>query len=411
MSRYNYKQIIDRIENTRRFGNKTGVEITADMMRKLGNIHTKIPFIHVAGTNGKGSVCAFIGSILKETGLKVGVFTSPHLVHFEERIAVDGKQISKEDVTRIGNMILATDFEVEPTYFDYCLAIAIVYFVETKCDIMVIETGLGGRLDSTNALGVPLVSVITKIGYDHMAILGDKLGMIAAEKAGIIKNGSYVVIEQQEEEAKEVLCQRLMDEQIKDYHFVDSDDISYTRTVGISLLGVHQYENAAAAMKAAEYTLGRFGCESSKIRNSIENGLRKARWHGRMELISLEPFVMVDGAHNGHGVDALKNSLMMLYPNEKFDFYFAVMADKDYPKMIEEIVPLAASFTTVTIENERAAQAGELAQCIRAKGVEVKAISDVDELIRMLRAGYERKNIVFGSLYFVGEVIRKWYKL
>lgn len=411
MSRYNYEQIIDRIENTRRFGNKTGVEITADMMRKLGNIHTEIPFIHVAGTNGKGSVCAFIGSILKEAGLKVGVFTSPHLVHFEERIAVDGKQISKEDVTRIGNIILATDFEVEPTYFDYCLAIAIVYFVETKCDIMVIETGLGGRLDSTNALGVPLVSVITKIGYDHMAILGDKLDMIAAEKAGIIKNGSYVVIEQQEEEAKEVMCQRLIDEQIKDYHFVDSDDISYTRTVGISLLGVHQYENAAAAMKAAEYTLGRFGCEPLKIRNSIENGLRKARWHGRMELISLEPFVMVDGAHNGHGVDALKNSLMMLYPNEKFDFYFAVMADKDYPKMIEEIVPLAASFTTVTLENERAAQAGELAQCIRAKGVEVKAISDVDDLIRMLRAGYERKNIVFGSLYFVGEVIQKWYKL
>ena len=411
MNRYNYEQIIDRIENTRRFGNKTGVEITADVMEKLGNIHTKIPFIHVAGTNGKGSVCAFIGSILKEAGLKVGVFTSPHLVQFEERIAVDGKQISKEDVTRIGNLILATDFEVEPTYFDYCLAIAIVYFVETNCDIMVIETGLGGRLDSTNALGVPMVSVITKIGYDHMAILGDKLGMIAAEKAGIIKNGSYVVIEQQEEEARKVLCQRLMDEHIKDYHFVDSDDISYTRSVGISLLGVHQYENAAAAMKAAEYTLGRFGCELSKVRNSIESGLRKARWHGRMELISLEPFVMVDGAHNGHGVDALKNSLMTLYPNEKFDFYFAVMADKDYPKMIEEIVPLAESFTTVTLENERAAQADELAQCIRAKGVEVKAISDVDELIRMLRAGYERKNIVFGSLYFVGEVIQKWYKL
>ena len=401
---YNYEQVIEQIENTHRFGNKPGVEITAGMMEALGYPQKNIPYVHVAGTNGKGSTCAFLGAILNEAGFKTGVFTSPHLIDFEERIEVGGRRITKEDVTRLGNQLLNMEFQDTPTYFDYCLAMAVLYFSEQKCDIMVIETGLGGALDSTNALGIPLVSVITKIGYDHVSILGDTLSQIASEKAGIIKRGSSVVLESQESEAESVLLERIKHEDIKEYGFVSADDREYARSLGLKIPGVHQYENAAAAIKAATYVLESFGLKEAKIKQTIENGIKKATWPGCMEIVSKKPFIMVDGAHNGHGVSALKESLKTLYPDEKFSFYLAVMADKDYPKMIEQMIPLAADFTTVALENERAQQVEILADCIREQGVEVQQVNSVGELVDMLKSRNERKNIVFGSLYFVGEV-------
>lgn len=191
---YSYEEVLDQIENGRRFGNRPGVEITGIMLEQMGQPQNGTPFIHVAGTNGKGSVCAFLTSVFRETGLKVGTFISPHLIDFEERIMVDGRQISREDVTRIGNVLLEQEFGVTPTMFDYCVLMAVLYFKEQNCDLVIMETGLGGRLDSTNALGNPVVSVITRIGYDHMNILGNTIEEIAQEKAGIIKAGVPVVI-------------------------------------------------------------------------------------------------------------------------------------------------------------------------------------------------------------------------
>ena len=175
------------------------------MFKQMGQPQNGMPFIHVAGTNGKGSVCAFLTSVFREAGLKVGTFISPHLIDFEERIMVDGRQISREDVTRIGNVLLEQEFGVTPTMFDYCVLMAVLYFKEQNCDLVIMETGLGGRLDSTNALGNPVVSVITRIGYDHMNILGNTIEEIAQEKAGIIKAGVPVVIAPQESEALAVL--------------------------------------------------------------------------------------------------------------------------------------------------------------------------------------------------------------
>ena len=200
-----YEEVIRQIENTHRFGNLPGVEVMEHVLKQLAGINGKLPFVHIAGTNGKGSVCAFMTEIFRKSGLKAGAFISPHVVVFEERISVNGQMISREDVARLGNKLLDTDFGVNLTMFDYCLAMALMYFTEQDCDIMVIETGLGGRLDSTNAIGLPLATVITKIGYDHVAILGDKLEDIAREKAGIIKTGSRVFSEQQEEEAEAVI--------------------------------------------------------------------------------------------------------------------------------------------------------------------------------------------------------------
>ena len=187
----------------------TGVEITGIMLEQMGQPQNGMPFIHVAGTNGKGSVCAFLTSVFREAGLKVGTFISPHLIDFEERIMVDGRQISREDVTRIGNVLLEQEFGVTPTMFDYCVLMAVLYFKEQNCDLVIMETVLGGRLDSTNALGNPVVSVITRIGYDHMNILGNTIEEIAQEKAGIIKAGVPVVIAPQESEALAVLQRAL----------------------------------------------------------------------------------------------------------------------------------------------------------------------------------------------------------
>lgn len=378
------------------------------VLKQLAGINGKLPFVHIAGTNGKGSVCAFMTEIFRKSGLKAGAFISPHVVAFEERISVNGQMISREDVARLGNKLLDTDFGVNLTMFDYCLAMALMYFTEQDCDIMVIETGLGGRLDSTNAIGLPLATVITKIGYDHVAILGDKLEDIAREKAGIIKTGSHVFSEQQEEEAEAVIRDAADKCQVQ-LTFVTKEEIEAASKYNLSLLGVHQWENAAVAKLAAEYVLEKFinaavtdGNKLKKNEPEIISALRETVWQGRMEILSQKPFFMVDGAHNGHGVLALRDSLKTLYPCEKFHMIMAVMADKDYKAMVEELLPYAEDFVAVNMDNSRALQAKDLAEFINSRGVKADCVDSVEEALKTLRA--DTKNLAFGSLYFIGEI-------
>ena len=336
---YTYKEVIDKIENSRRFGNLPGVEVTRRMLAALGNPQEGLRFIHVAGTNGKGSTCAFLTNIFTQAGLKCGCFTSPHLIHFEERITVGQQMIPKDAVTRIGNELLAMDFGVTPTMFDYCLVMAVLYFKECGCDVAVMETGLGGRLDSTNALGNPMVAVITRIGYDHMAILGNTLTEIASEKAGILKENVPAIFAPQDDEALAVLQQHLGT-------LVGEPDMQQVAAMRPGLTGAYQLENGAAAMLAARSFFAQTKTDPAKAEAAIENGIHTAVWKGRMELLSKDPFLMVDGAHNSNGIHALAESLRQLYPNEKFHFVMGVMADKDYEKMIEELLPLAIDFVT-----------------------------------------------------------------
>ena len=403
-----YEEVIRQIENTHRFGNLPGVEVMEHVLKQLAGINGKLPFVHIAGTNGKGSVCAFMTEIFRKSGLKAGAFISPHVVAFEERISVNGQMISREDVARLGNKLLDTDFGVNLTMFDYCLAMALMYFTEQDCDIMVIETGLGGRLDSTNAIGLPLATVITKIGYDHVAILGDKLEDIAWEKAGIIKTGSHVFSEQQEEEAEAVIRDAADKCQVQ-LTFVTKEEIEAASKYNLSLLGVHQWENAAVAKLAAEYVLEKFinaavtdGNKLKKNEPEIISALRETVWQGRMEILSQKPFFMVDGAHNGHGVLALRDSLKTLYPCEKFHMIMAVMADKDYKAMVEELLPYAEDFVAVNMDNSRALQAKDLAEFINSRGVKADCVDSVEEALKTLRA--DTKNLAFGSLYFIGEI-------
>lgn len=431
--KYNYDEVIHIIENTRRFGKLTGYEVSRQMLEQLGNPQSGIPFVHVAGTNGKGSTTAFLCKILEQTGKKVGMFTSPHLITFEERIRINGEYISKEDVARLGNLLLATEFRVLPTMFDYCLAMAVLYFKEKQCDIMVMETGIGGRYDSTNALGIPEVAVITKIGFDHMAVLGNTLEEIASEKAGIIKQDARVVTSLQEAKVKDVLYDNFIEVNGDQYYEIKQSDLAYVKKIPMRMKGRYQLENAATAVAAAKSLFQKWNEEkvfvSTQVEqdNYIQKGLSETFWKGRMEIISENPFLMIDGAHNSHGVHALAESLRVLYPDEKFHFIMGVMADKDYEEMVEELLPLALDFVTVTPESERALQSKDLAACIQSKGVKARYAEDMEAVIRpflpqknvdkdvtvikpsdeemhIYLVGAEDKTIAFGSLYFIGAI-------
>ena len=397
--KYSYEEVVEIIQNKRRFGNLTGYEISKIVLEKLGNPQDGLPIIHIAGTNGKGSVSAFLCNILIEAGLKTGMFTSPHLVEFGERIRINGELIPREDVKRLGNLLLDMDFGVHPTMFDYCMAMALLYFKEQQCDVIILETGLGGKYDSTNAVGVPVVSVITKIGYDHMAILGNTLPEIAAEKAGIIKKGTHVICESQDEEIENIFIETARNAGAASMKLINWDELQIEpmteqgeqsfsaygyEHLTMKMLGLHQYENAAAAILAGEAFLENWKAlvcvdkgqnaespqnrcdrfEKDEIVNAVRKGIAKTVWKGRMEILSTEPFFMIDGAHNAHGVMALYKSLMALYPGEKFHFIMGVMADKDYEDMIEVLLPLAIDFTTVTVGYSRSLEAKELAECI-----------------------------------------------
>jgi len=415
--KYSYEEVIHIIENTRRFGNLTGVEVSKRMLEQLGNPQSGIPFVHVAGTNGKGSTTAFFCKILEQTGKKVGMFTSPHLITFEERIRINGAYIPKEDVTRLGNMLLEMQFDVSPTMFDYCLAMAVLYFKEQNCDIMVMETGIGGRYDSTNALGVPEVAIITKIGFDHMAVLGNTLEEIAWEKAGIIKPGSSIVIHEQERVVEQVLRQELDKVRTSIIYMAPNEEFDFIKSIPMKMKGGYQIENAATASWAARILFrnwnkkGKLNLTKEEEEAYIRKGISETFWKGRMEIVNEQPFFMIDGAHNSHGVNALAKSLQELYPGEKFHFIMGVMADKDYEEMIDVLLPLAMDFVTVTPESNRALQSKDLAECIQRKGVQASYAEDMEEVIRPLLQAEEVENIqnqektvAFGSLYFIGAI-------
>ncbi|MCR4831328.1 MAG: bifunctional folylpolyglutamate synthase/dihydrofolate synthase [Pseudobutyrivibrio sp.] len=395
-----YEEIVNIIDNKHRFGKACGRDVTGEFMEVLGHPEDKMKIIHIAGTNGKGSVAAFVSSILQAASFsskdkfKVGLFTSPHLIEYTERIQVDGKQISKDDVKRLGEKLLGIEMKLEPTMFDYWLAMAMLYFKEQGVNYVVLETGLGGAKDSTNGLSYPpMVCAITSIGLEHTQYLGDTLEKIAGEKAGIIKSGVPVVIGQMPDEARDVIIQRCQGLGCK--YFLTNEIDENTK---LGLFGKYQRKNAAVAeavVKCLDLDLNK---------EIIKTGLANASWQGRMQIISKDPFVLVDGAHNPSGVKALYDSLALEFPNEDFSFIMAVMADKDYLEMAQIISPVANRIFTVTVESERALQAKDLADAINGIGIEAYNCDSYDVALKEAKK-YENRIIVFGSLYFIGEIL------
>ena len=413
-----YKEALDYIHSIDWRGSRPGLSRITELMERLGNPQDKLRFIHVAGTNGKGSVCAMISSILRAQGYRVGLFTSPYIRYFNERMSVDGVPIPDEELAFCTGFVrdFAETMEDPPTEFELMTAVGMVYFLRQNCDVVVLETGLGGKWDSTNVIGPPLLSVITGIDYDHMGILGNTLEEIASEKAGIIKKGSPVVFGQGAKEAERVIRSKALEEKSPffpvDYSALSgiSGDINGSRFdfagyrgLFLPLLGSYQPFNAATAITAAEVLRG---TGFSLSEEAVREGLKQVKWPGRFELIISDPVVIYDGGHNRQGVTACKESIDRLFPSRKVDILTGVMADKAYEEMAAIMAPVVEKAFTVTPENPRSLPAEELAEVYRTLGAQAEGFPSVEQGVQAALADAERSGrplIAMGSLYLYRE--------
>ena len=412
------QEAVDLIHQEAWTGRKPGLSRTAALLKKVGDPHKKLRYVHITGTNGKGSTAAMVSSALTAAGLKTGLSTSPHLWRFHERFQVDGQPIPDEALGRIAERVIAAGREMDDpaTEFELMTAVGMLYFLEAGCDIVVLEVGLGGRLDSTNVIPAPEAAVITNIGLEHTAELGDTRALIAAEKAGIIKAGCSAVLYRQSREVEEVVegvCAGLgvpltttapealevLDSGLEGQTFTYRGKGPYH----IPLLGEHQRYNAAAALEVL-WTLARRGWNIPE--EAATEGLSKTVWPARLELARRGPDVVLDGGHNPQCMEALGKALRTLYPEKKLIFLTGVLADKDYPAMMGELLPLAKEFYTITPDSPRAMPAQELAEYLEARGVRAVTCGPVQDGLDRALAAAGPKDVVCacGSLYMIGEV-------
>ncbi|EFR87618.1 bifunctional folylpolyglutamate synthase/dihydrofolate synthase [Listeria marthii] len=420
MTLKSYEEALDWIHGTLRLGIKPGLARMEYMMEKLNHPEKANKWVHIAGTNGKGSTLTFIRNVLEEAGYRTGTFTSPYIEIFNERISVNGEPISNEMIVSLANRIKPIAEELEetiygpPSEFEIITAMMFLCFAEYESiDIGIIEVGLGGRLDSTNIL-VPLVSVITTIGMDHMEFLGDTIEQIASEKAGIIKPGIPVVSGTIQKEVQEVIetiatnNKSSVAQLNKSFSINDENGIiTYKTTYGeeinnlsLGLQGLHQLNNAAVAIKVLQYlnTFSAFEIDES----AIKKGLEKAFWPGRMEKIISKPFVMLDGAHNPEGIQTFAQSIDM-YPGPK-KIIVSILADKNYPEMLTTLKAIPNSeILLTTFDYPRAMTVEEVIQIGRSEGVPSnpdwqQALNDIE------KTQNDTKYFITGSLYFISEV-------
>ena len=411
-----YDTLVDRISGSRRFGKAPGITCSQAVCELLGRPQDELRFVHIAGTNGKGSVAAFLREICMRAGLRVGCFTSPHLERFTERIQIGHTQIAPEDVLRFGRIVwkanhrLMVSEGLNLTMFDYCLAIALLYYREQGVDLVILETGMGGRLDSTNIIAAPLVAVITGIGLEHTEYLGTTVAQIASEKAGILKAGTQAVLMEQPQEALDVLKERCRQLQVPVCisGSVDADGRYGDAHYEIGMFGSYQHQNAAAAIEAARILEQTF---PQMTPQAVRDGIRDARWPGRMEVVSEQPWVLLDGAHNVHGVTALVHSLRDWNAQQKYIFFMGVMAEKDYETMIGQILPLAKHIYTLTPDSSRALNAEALCDMIREKGGSADVCLDGHHMMELIHAqAADEKCVVVGSLYLIGAVRKLFFE-
>lgn len=422
-----YQEALKYIKSTKKFGSILGLERIGKLMELLGNPQKRLKFVHVAGTNGKGSTVAFMGSVLTQAGYRVGIYTSPGLQGLNDRIRIGSKDIEDHRVAEIMTRIRwRVDEMIEegldsPTEFELITALALEYFHQEECDIVLLEVGLGGRLDSTNIIEAPVVSVITPVDYDHMDILGSTLGEIAGEKAGILKAGTELVLYPQSAEAEEVILLKA-DELGIPVHKVNFSQVEimeqddYTQKFRydneeykLTILGEHQVKNAVVATEA----LNLLDAKNMRIpHDALKKGLLMAKWPGRFEILSHEPMVVIDGAHNHQGVEVLKRNLERYFSGRKVVFIMGVLRDKSYLEMVREVSPLARTFLTITVDNERALSGEELASIIREEGVLANSCSTVKDAVLKALSVREDNDILcaFGSLYYINEVRRYFFE-
>ncbi|MFL0194565.1 bifunctional folylpolyglutamate synthase/dihydrofolate synthase [Clostridium sp. WILCCON 0269] len=443
----NYKDTLQYINNIAKFGVNLGLERTEKILELLGSPHKKIKTLHVAGTNGKGSITVMISKILMEAGFKVGMYTSPYLEEFEERIQINGENISHDDLSRvvtkvskIVDRVLELGYD-NPTEFEIITCAMFYYFWEKNVQIAVIEVGLGGRFDSTNVMipfsreygGGVMASIIASISYDHMNILGDTLEKIAYEKAGIIKKGIPVILYPQLKSVEKVIvkaCQEKGSELIKvplnssnliGENKVDSRSKEYIQHIEVctkqfnydiklSLLGKHQLLNCAAALFAVEQ-LSRYDILVDK--SVILKALSNVSWNGRLEVMNRNPLIVIDGAHNTQGISMLKENVRTYFKYKHMILILGILADKEVDTMVKTIVPLAERVIAVTPNDARGEEANKLRTIIKKYNSNCEAFDNYEEAYRKAFSycGEEDLLLISGSLYMVGDmrkIIKKY---
>ena len=407
------------IHNVSWKGKRPTLDRARELLHRMGDPQKRLKFVHIAGTNGKGSTAAITASILEAAGLRTGLFTSPYLMRFHERMRVNGEEITDQELNEITAFVrpLAETMTDHPSEFDLVNCIGLEFFARRGCGIVVLEVGMGGRLDSTNVIDSPEAAVITAIGLDHTEYLGDTVEKIAAEKAGIIKAGSAAVLAAQQAPVTEVIrahCDVLgVPLSVADPAVLftdcrttlDGERFCYGgEELTLSLVGAHQRQNAAAAIETA-LTLRKRGWRIPS--EAIRTGLRNARWAGRFEVLSRNPVFIVDGGHNPQGARTVAETLGTLFPGKKVSFLTGVLADKDGRGILVPVLPLAKRFYTVTPESPRALPAEELARELREEhGIEAFACPSIQEGVRRTLADADPGDVIcaYGSLYQVGEI-------
>ena len=413
-----YEEALSYIHSICWKGSKLGLDRTRELLGKLDDPQKELKFIHIAGTNGKGSTAAMLSSILEEAGYRVGLYTSPFINRFNERMQVNHQPIPDEELAALTEYVRphADAMADSPTEFELITALAMVWFARQKCDIVVLEVGMGGELDSTNIIDVPEAAVIAAMGLDHVKELGPTMADIARAKAGIIKEGGRVVSYGGNPEADEViaavcrarnasLCQPDFSAIVPGDFSLEGQTFSYKgwRGLRIPLVGAYQMNNAAVVLETVEVLRQRGWSVSDE---AVRQGLADTRWPARFEVLRRDPVFIVDGGHNPHGIRATAESLSRLFPGRKITFVTGVMADKDVEHILGLIVPLADQFFTVRPDNPRAMDAGELARRIEAMGAKATACASVqDGVDRAIQAeGPHGVACALGSLYMSGEV-------
>ncbi|OSB09758.1 bifunctional folylpolyglutamate synthase/dihydrofolate synthase [Paraclostridium bifermentans] len=423
----NYNEALQFIHESHKFGMRLGLDNIKKLLELLGNPQNNLKIIHVAGTNGKGSTCSFISSILKESGYKVGLYTSPFLETFTERIRVNGENIREEEVGKIVSLIkekieiMVSEGYSYPTEFEIVTAMAFYYYNQEKVDFVALEVGLGGRYDATNVIDKPVVSAITSISLDHTGILGDTLGKIAFEKGGIIKEDCPTIVYPQQEEASEVIkniCAEKKSKYIEcDFKNIEikSSNINSQiyncningkelRDLEIKLIGDHQIKNSIVALNVIEHL------NDIKITNiseeNIRKGLLETKWPGRIEKISENPMFIIDGAHNEEGAKSLVNSIDKYFENKNKILVIGMLEDKDIESVLDLLIPKFNNVITTTPDNPRAIDANKLKEKIERYNIEVTCKPNIKEAVDYALEISNKDDVIIsaGSLYMIGNV-------
>lgn len=414
------KEFNNYIDSLSGKGSVLGMERLEVLLKKIGNPEDRLKFVHIAGTNGKGSVLAFTSTILKQAGYKTGRYISPVICDYREKIQINGKMISKKSLYEGMDIIkTVTDtMEDKPTLFEVETALAFWYFDIKKCDIVVLETGLGGRDDATNVIKNTLVCAFASISLDHMAVLGKTVEEIANVKAGIIKPGAMTVISPCSDNVRDIIYKEYCrvnpggdafetaEEPCNiNYKLLNTSfDLKGLKKLKIQLSGTWQPENASVSVSVIKM-LRQLGYKISD--EDIYNGLKETDWYGRFSCLSKKPLIICDGAHNENAAIRLRQSVETYLQGKKLIFIMGVLRDKDYDKVISNTADLAEYIITVTPpENPRALSAYELAMAVREYNGNVTEAGSVEEAVEMARLIADKDYVIiaFGSLSYLGRL-------